>query len=176
MASVVAGHNGSVRPEELLADAPTEVGAGAASPGGVRYELTRELIATHGEVGPGPPTLTLEGGAISVHPIEAVAAAALAPDAVGPVYRRSPGGGIAVPTGRVLVRFADGDWPERHREGIAEAGYEIEQVLAYAPQAGWVRARSGRITDSLARLRGLEALPGVENVEVQMVSPASRRE
>jgi hypothetical protein len=73
------------------------------------------------------------------------------------------------------VRFAEGDSPEHHREGIVEAGYEIDQVLAYAPHAAWVRARSGRIPDALARLPSLEALPGVEHVEPQMVSPASPR-
>ena len=145
------------------------------APGGVRYELSHDLIATHGDGGAGPPLVSLDGGAISVRPVETDAGPGPEQAAVGPVYRRVPGGGIAVPTGRVLVRFAEGDSPEHHREGIVEAGYEIDQVLAYAPHAAWVRARSGRIPDALARLPSLEALPGVEHVEPQMVSPASPR-
>ncbi|HEY6425157.1 MAG TPA: hypothetical protein VIY28_18330 [Pseudonocardiaceae bacterium] len=95
--------------------------------------------------------------------------------AIAPVYRRTPGGGWAVPTGRVLVRFAAGESADQHREDLADAGYVIDEVLRYAPHAAWVRARSGDLADALTRIARLAELARVENVEPQMVSEVSRR-
>ncbi len=92
----------------------------------------------------------------------------------GPVYRKRSGE-PAVPTGRALVRFGDDDRAEHHREQITAAGFELEQPLSYAPQAAWVRASSGEITDTLSGLPQLEQLPGVQNVEPQLLSEAARR-
>jgi hypothetical protein len=86
------------------------------------------------------------------------------------VYRRVDGGGIAVPTGSVLVRFAEGEPVERHRRALEGAGFELVESLAYAPHAGWVRAADGTIVDALVGLSRLEDLPGIENVEPQMLS------
>ena len=86
-----------------------------------------------------------------------------------PAYELSPGGGIATPTGRVLVRFADAAALDKRRKDIETAGYTVEEVLSYAPQAAWVRAASGDAGESLARLGKLEAIGGIEEVEPQML-------
>lgn len=146
----------------MLASAPSKLRHSTEQPD-VAYTLADDVVATH-------PSED-DGNDISV------AAVADAPDdeAVGPVYRK-PGGEIAVPTGRALVRFADSDRAEDHREDIAAAGFDLEQPLSYAPQAAWVRASSGKITDTLSGLEQLERLPGVQNVEPQLITEAARRE
>lgn len=142
---------------------------------GLSYEIADELVATHG--GPEPTSgnpLQLAGGIAVVPKAEGIRGTGeQAP--VGPVYRRMPGGSVVVPTGRVLVRFAEGDSAERHRDDVNAAGYDIDEVLSYAPHAAWVRARTGDICDALAGLDELAAQPGVENVEPQVVGEVSRR-
>jgi hypothetical protein len=86
-----------------------------------------------------------------------------------PVYVLSPGGQPARPTGRVLVRFADAAALTRHRKDIEAAGYVIEEVLSYAPQAAWVRAASGDPAEGLAAISALERMAEVEEVEPQML-------
>ncbi len=58
---------------------------------------------------------------------------------------------------------------------VGAAGYDLEEVLSYAPQAGWASATSGSLADTLGQLHRLEAVPGIENVEVQMVGEVGRR-
>jgi hypothetical protein len=141
----------------MLAAAPDELRHSTEQPD-VTYTLADDVVAT------GVDSLAI-----------APAAEAPADGSFGPVYRKA-GGGLAVPTGRALVRFADGDRADRHREEIAAAGFDLEQPLSYAPQAAWVRASSGEITDTLSGLSQLEQLPAVENVEPQLLSEAVRRE
>ncbi|HVF31218.1 MAG TPA: hypothetical protein VNA22_09615 [Pyrinomonadaceae bacterium] len=89
--------------------------------------------------------------------------------AVGPVYAVRPSGAEAIPTGLVFVRFsADVNAADRRAE-IEAAGYEIAEVLSYAPEAAWLRATSGDIAEALVDLGKLEKLSGVENVEPQML-------
>jgi len=88
-----------------------------------------------------------------------------------PTYELAGGGGPATPTGRILVRFADAAALDRHRKDIESAGYKIEEVLAYAPQAAWVRATSGDAGEALSQIRRLEAIAGIEEVEPQMLRP-----
>jgi hypothetical protein len=94
---------------------------------------------------------------------------------LSPVYGLQPGDLPAVPTGRVFVRFAEGVKAESHRQQISQAGYELVESLAYAPQAAWLRSRSGDIADALAGIPALEQLPDVENVEPQMLKESVRR-
>jgi hypothetical protein len=93
---------------------------------------------------------------------------------VGPVYAL-PDGPLAVPTGLVFVRFKEGTSAAEHREEIERSGYEIVQIPGYAPHAAWVRARNGDIASSLQGIRSLESLPGVENVEPQMLMASAKR-
>ncbi|MHC5718719.1 MAG: hypothetical protein ACYTX0_43310 [Nostoc sp.] len=88
---------------------------------------------------------------------------------VTPIYTLQPNGSVAVPTGLVFIRFAEGVNVESQREVINRAGYEIVQSLDYAPHAAWLRAQSGNIADAIARIPHLEAIPKVENIEPQML-------
>ena len=94
---------------------------------------------------------------------------------LSPAYQLQPDGALAVPTGQVFVRFAEGVAAETRREELARAGYEVVQLLAYAPQAAWVRARSGGIAEALTGIPALEALADVENVEPQMLMKSTQR-
>ena len=151
------------------------------------YTLADDVVAAHHPSGEDSGSLTHEGGSISIEPIGGRAPepggatgghvqSGSSRDTIGPVYRSARDDAIAVPTGRALVRFAEDDRAERHRNAIAAAGFELEQVLAYAPQAAWARAASGRITDTLNCLSALEQLPGVEHVEPQLITEAARRD
>jgi hypothetical protein len=87
-----------------------------------------------------------------------------------PAYELS-GGTPATPTGRILVRFKDAAALQASRKEIEAAGYKIEELLSYAPQAAWVRAASGDTAESLTRIAMLESLNGVEEIEPQMLRP-----
>lgn len=117
--------------------------------------------------------LELNNGAIAVFPGQ--------PDStqiqqiVSPVYTSQPEGSLAVPTGMIFIRFTEGVEVEQQREAIAQAGYKITQILAYAPHAAWLSAASGKIADALTGVSKLQAIPNVENVEPQMLMERSRR-
>lgn len=136
------------------------------------YSLDEGLIAVQGG-SPGPAIATFEGGDLVVAPIASASGLDEA-ERIGPVYREQ-GGGLAVPTGRVLVRFPPEDAPQAHSDALADAGFELDEVLSYAPHAAWVRPLGG---DSVAALSGVEKLrsvPGVEHVEPQVLTEAAPR-
>ena len=126
---------------------------------------------------PGSPSagalFTLKGGEIAVHRGDPAAAEGKEQQ-VGPVYAL-PEGPLAVPTGLLFVRFKEGTAAAEHREEIERSGYEIVQIPGYAPNAAWVRPRNGDIATSLRGMRALESLPGVENVEPQMLMANAKR-
>ena len=88
---------------------------------------------------------------------------------LSPIYTLQPNGSLAVPTGLVFIRFAEGVDVESQREVINRVGYEVAQSLDYAPHAAWLRAQSGNIADAIAGIPQLEAIPKVENIEPQML-------
>jgi hypothetical protein len=90
-------------------------------------------------------------------------------------YGPSPASSPWAPTGRVFIRFAEGTRAETRRASIESAGYAIEQVPGFAPQAAWVRALSGSVRDGLSGLVRLLALPGVQAVEPQLLGERSLR-
>ena len=100
--------------------------------------------------------------AIAVPPDGAPPAGALAVLAEGlavvpgrgdrPVYRAAPSGALAVPTGRVFVRFAAGTAAREQTHALAAAGYAIDDLPGWAPHVAWVRAASGSVAEALARL------------------------
>lgn len=147
----------------MLAAAPRDVRMPSAT--GAHFALADELVADHSPDGQHP----------DVRPVDDAAGRADATDQ-GPVYRRVPGGDIVVPTGLVLVRFAEDDAAADHRDDLAGAGYELEQVPGYAPQAAWVRATSGDIADALRDIGRLGGLTGVVSVEAQMIGERSPRQ
>jgi hypothetical protein len=91
------------------------------------------------------------------------------------VYALTPRGAPAVPTGLVLVRFAEGVPATRRGDMLARHGFTLVDVLPYAPGAAWVRAISGGISASLIGIPTLESLPDVVNVEPQMLRRPVRR-
>jgi hypothetical protein len=137
------------------------------------------MYAVHGR-GPAPAgelVCELEGDAIRVYrgQPDDLTSGRGKPAAVSPVYGLGGQGPPAVPTGQVLVRFADGVRIEDRRDQIERAGYALQEPLAYAPQAGWVQAASGGIAAALEGIPRLAALPDVAQVEPQMLMPRSSR-
>jgi hypothetical protein len=94
---------------------------------------------------------------------------------IGPVYELGPGGSLAVPTGLVFIRFRDGIDAGSQQQEIEQSGFEVKDTVPYAPNAAWLKARSGSIADSLAGISKLAALPDVESVEPQMLMKGSSR-
>jgi hypothetical protein len=142
-------------PTERPAEPPRELAVSSAAPDRL-YELDPGLVAPDPDAGPA-----------AVRPVGDASG--------GPVYRRRPSGDVVVPTGRVLVRLRSGDTVGAHRAALEKAGYTIESVPSYAPNAAWVRAASGRTADALGQLDALHRLPGVEHIEPQMIEAAARR-
>ncbi|MDZ8138783.1 MAG: hypothetical protein RM049_26345 [Nostoc sp. DedQUE04] len=87
---------------------------------------------------------------------------------LSPVYTLESNASLAVPSGLVFIRFAEGVDVESQREVINRAGYEVAESLYYAPHSAWLRAKSGNIVDAIAGISQLEAIANVENVEPQM--------
>ncbi|MEH2007405.1 hypothetical protein [Nostoc sp.] len=110
--------------------------------------------------------LQLNDGAIAVFPGEPNESEQ---GTLSPIYTLQPNGSVAVPTGLVFIRFAEGVDVESEHEVINRAGYKVVQSLDYAPHAAWLRAQSGNIVDAIAGIRQLEAIPKVENIEPQML-------
>lgn len=129
--------------------------------------------AVHGRQ-PGTPAAgaaaLLNEGAIAVFQGEpSRTEAASTTHTIGPVYALQPSDLLAIPTGLIFARFPTGTAAASRGEDINRAGYELVESPSYAPHAAWVRARSGKIADALANISALEQLPGVENVEPQML-------
>lgn len=97
------------------------------------------------------------------------------PDKLSAVYALTPRGAPAVPTGLLLVRFAEGIAASRRGDMLARQGFTVVEVLPYAPAAAWVKAIAGGIPASLNGIPALESLPDVENVEPQMLRRPVRR-
>jgi hypothetical protein len=158
--------------EALLTAAPRSLTLDTPA-GSARYELVDDLIASHGVDHDPAPVLKLESEGISVGRTGA-AKTALASE-LGPVYRHVPGGKLAVPTGRVLVRFGEGDLAVDHEADLGRAGFEVEEVLSYAPHAAWVRPKGGGVVDALRGLERLAALTGLHHLEPQLIAEQQKR-
>jgi hypothetical protein len=92
------------------------------------------------------------------------------PGALTPVYAL-PSGRLAVPTGRVFVRFREDVAAETRAEELKRAGYRITRTLGYAPNAAWVEADDGEASTALRNIDRLEAMSGAVNVEPQLLTP-----
>jgi hypothetical protein len=97
-------------------------------------------------------------------------------DDVIPVYSAGADGPLAVPTGRVFVRFADGIKAADRSASLQKLGLAIEKTLSYAPSAAWVTTVAGDATATLDHLAALEKLPDVTHVEPQMVMQRSEKD
>ena len=87
------------------------------------------------------------------------------------VYSLSSGGGTAVPTGRLFVRFDDQVDAHTQQFALRELGFEIERVPPYATNAAWIVSASSRPEDALHNIEKIRALPNVAHVEPQMLQP-----
>jgi len=130
----------------------------------LRYELADELVANPSEA---DPTASIRAAADPSQTREGAHQ--------GPVYRRVPGGDVVVPTGRVLVRFTEGEAAADHQDDLRTVGYVVEQVLPYATHTAWVRAATGGVAAALRDLDRLSDLPGVVAVEPQMLGSSAKR-
>ena len=141
------------------------------------YRRSDDLIAVRGPRGrSGHEGLVLtvtgdDGESIAVYRGGPAERAAWAADAVAiaPVYTLATR--IAVPSGRVFVRFRDGVPATAKREDLRRAGYRITATLGYAPNAAWLEADDGRLASALANVHRLEAVSDVVNAEPQLLAP-----
>ncbi|HET7464527.1 MAG TPA: hypothetical protein VFJ82_24925 [Longimicrobium sp.] len=150
-----------------MADRNTPPARLLAAAGQPAYELRADLHAVHGAAG------ETEGAA----PVADVGEARVYPGpgaGGGPVYALS-GGSLAVPTGRVYLRFAPGADPHAAEGALRGAGFRIERVPAYAPHTAWVAPVEGDIAGALQRIGALSALPGVEHAEPEMLMERETR-
>ena len=143
------------------------------------YVRANDLYALRGPAGSRElplATLNAESGeAIRVYrgTTRATSARALSETPPLPVYSQGAEA-YAIPTGRVLVRFADSIKAESRADDLKKLGYRIAQTLVYAPNAAWLESESG-MTDALRNIERVERLEGVENVEPQFLSPRAAK-
>ncbi|MCA1618392.1 MAG: hypothetical protein LC795_03580 [Acidobacteria bacterium] len=170
-----------MRRESDFADFPERVSAGAAR-GGAHYVRAEGHYAVHqGEAkqDAADAEMTFAPEGIAVYrgaPREARAGKAHAHEAaLTPVYRLHPDGPLAVPTGKIFLRFREGVEAATRRKEIERAGYEVIEIPPYSQSGAWVRSASGDVARSLTDLDALEKLADVENVEPQMLVERSLR-
>ena len=94
---------------------------------------------------------------------------------ITPVYATDPSGPLAVPTGRIFIRFTPDIRVEVHRRSLAERGYTVVTIPSYAPHTAWVQAINGDIATSLLNIEKLNGLPGIVNVESQLLMQRDSR-
>lgn len=135
------------------------------------HRLDPSLLAVKGDV-PGTVVERFEGDDLAVIPLDS--ARDVDPGRIGPVYR-DRAGGLTVPTGRVLVSFGEDDEARAHARAFASVGFELLEVLRYAPHAAWVQPLGAGPAEALARLERLRSLPGVTRVEPQLLMPSEPR-
>lgn len=164
-------------PSNLFRDFPERLRAGTERPEAF-YTRVHGYHAVHPgreEVDTARAVMTLKEEGIAVYRGE--------PDksrgdkiSLTPVYSLQPSGPLAVPTGKVFIRFAQSVEAASRRREIENAGYEIVQLSQYTPHTAWLQSTSGTIAPSLSNIHALESLPDVENVEPQMLTLREVRE
>src|SRR5262245_47089907 len=157
-----------------FAEFPKTVKASSAN-GGHTYQRVDTHFAVHGAPPAAGSVADFDAERISVYPVERQAEMAGDRVRATPVYSLVKGGALAVPTGLVFVRLAAGRQLEDRAAEFRAAGYEIAETGSHAPNTGWLRASSSAVAAALAGLGRLAAVPGVENVEPQMLSQVARK-
>jgi hypothetical protein len=137
----------------------------------VTYVLSREWRAVPVRPGASAPheaRWVLEDPALAIVPAGSVGAGVLRSL---PVYAQAPGGVLAVASGRVFVRLAEGASVRSLQSSFGAVGCQIEDVPRWAPHTAWLVASSGEVTAALAAMPSLRAIPGVVHVEPQLLRP-----
>ncbi|GAB4229057.1 MAG: hypothetical protein Kow00121_58020 [Elainellaceae cyanobacterium] len=162
----------SLEPKDF-AEYPLQIGGNTRQLGQV-YVRTADYYAVHydrPDAAPADAVASLEDGSIAI--MSGAVPRNQADASISPVYRVEPGGSLVVPTGRVFVRFSEQTTAHAHQTAIERAGYTIVNSPVYAPHAAWVAAQSGNTADALNGVAQLEAIPDIENVELQMLMSRS---
>jgi len=171
----------SAFPETLPAPGGTRSGSATAPPR--VYTLDRSRFAVRGDA---PPALRdrvetrideaddESVGGFTVIRAPSSAAEPIPTDRLAPVYVLGGGGAPFIPTGRIGIRFAEGVSARDREAELRGLGYRIVEIPAYAPHFAWLESESGHAA-ALTALPRLAALPGVEHVEPQMVTPRALR-
>ena len=143
------------------------------------YILQEGLFAIHGEVPlacKGAIVATIEEGKTIIckgNPDELPAS--INRNVFTPVYALETNGPLAVPTGLILIRYADNVIAASQKNAIQRIGYIIDQELPYAPQALWLKSANNDTAFAINNVSRLEALTDVANVEVQVLMKSARR-
>lgn len=87
-----------------------------------------------------------------------------------PVYTLSRGNNLAVPTGRVFIRFSEGIEIASRQAELKRVGYRLAQTLAYASNAGWLEAEDMTTLTALKNIGKLGQLADIANIEPQFLS------
>jgi hypothetical protein len=157
----------SMGPATSFEDFPRRILVG--SPEAVVFEQKPGWYALHGEPLPtAEGVLRFEPEAIAVLP-GTPAAPLAAGQSLSPVYAPPGSGALAVPTGQLFIRFRPGESALAHRAELEQAGCRIAALPDHAPEAAWLRARSGRLDDALGSVVRLQQLAGVASVEPQLL-------
>jgi hypothetical protein len=128
------------------------------------------------------PMMTLEADGDAIHvyrgalpPTPRARSVDTGDDRLLPVYTRDANAGaLAIPTGRVFVRFADALKAEAYADKLRALGYRIVRTISYAPNAAWLESTSGA-SDALKNIDKIESLADVVNVEPQLISPKAAK-
>jgi hypothetical protein len=132
------------------------------------------FAAQHAGDAPAGANSELAAEHIGIYPIENYHQQAHGAQPV-PVYSPGDSPSFAVPTGLIFVRLLPSLKIEDRTKDFEDAGYELAKTLSYAPNAGWLRAKSGKLADALVNTPKLIDVAGVESVEPQMLSKAVRK-
>jgi hypothetical protein len=153
---------------------PNTVRVGTAE-SGVELKMQPTDFAVH-HTGSAPPFArdTLPGENMSIYPVERYDEEVHGAQPV-PVYSSEKGGSVSVPTGLIFVRLSPNLTLDDRARNFADAGYELAKALSYAPNAGWLRAKSGNVASALANAANLNAVTGVEHVEPQMLTKTAQK-
>lgn len=160
--------------EDRLREFPERLSAGTQR-GDTFYARAEGYYATQEGADAADAVMTLKEEGIAVHRGEPGGGKGGAAD-VTAVYRLQPSGPLAVPTGQIYIRFAEGVAADSRSREIESAGYEIVKTSPYAPHTAWLKSTSGDIAHALSNLHALERLAGVENVEPQMLTTRELRD
>lgn len=162
---------------EVFASYPRRISAALQHPQSV-YTLMDGYFAVRGPIPPHPAlslAATLEDDLALYRGTPPDAVLSDRRLTVLPVYALSSNGPLALPTGRIFLRYKESIDITTQRDAIERAGYSLTGALPYAPDSGWVERSNGRMDEALAHMDALFRLPGISNVEPQMLSTRDPR-